>query len=64
MKKNHGCGITNTQLDEAKLDVITTQKPNAQSQSSYIIRQKSKTPWIQMNCLITTSKKWAKAYVY
>jgi hypothetical protein len=42
VKKNHGCGVKNTQLGEANLNVINTQKPNAQSQSFYIIQQKSK----------------------
>jgi hypothetical protein len=42
VKKDHGCGVKNTQLGEAKLDVISTQKPNAQSQSFYMIQQKSK----------------------
>ncbi len=60
MKKNHGCGVKNTQLGEANLNVINTQKPNAQSQSFYIIQQKSKDLECKWNVWLLQAKSGQK----
>jgi hypothetical protein len=56
VKKNHVCGVKKTQPSEAKLDVISTQKPNAQSQSFYIIQQKSKDLGSKWNVWLLQAK--------
>ncbi len=56
MKKNHGCGVKNTQLGKANLNVISTQKPNAQSQSFYIVQQNSKDLGSKWNVWLLQAK--------
>jgi hypothetical protein len=50
------CGVKNTQPSEAKLDVISIQKSNAQSQSFYVIRQKSKDLGFKWNVWLLQAK--------